>query len=413
MFFEQHPHHAQSMATQCEWVFFTGRLQADAPNTDQGFKFVGNRGNQPDLRRRQFVTGKTRLIMLSTSRSNVRFFTMMRGVIAPHHALQLREFTHHVADQIGLGDVRGTFRIGHIRAQLLSQIRGNRLHTRHARALRAELVVVNHALQFADHLVQTAFFILLKEELRIGQTRAHHACITLNDLTRIVSEHIRYHQKFIDQGAFIIGHGKVFLIGLHGQNQALLRYRQEFRFKFSFIHHRIFGQRIHLVEQGLRHDDLIRTRFVFQLLVNAFATHFVIRLDHTFGAQNMCVFMRIRNIDRSFTQKAVTIGHAIGFHAKCRHRQHIRTVQRQQTFDRADELHILLRRRTGVNLISHDLRNRQFRRRIGQNTLQHFRQDRAFLRMAEVKNILLAIVFDFQIGRCFIRKAHRGELFHQ
>ena len=122
--------------------------------------------------------------MLGARRRNIGFLTMMHCVVTPHHALQFWKFTDHVADQIGFGDIRGTFGIIDIRTQLLGQIRGNGLHTRHAFALRAELVVINHSLQFRHHVIQTAFFVLLKKELRIRQTRAHHARIAFNNLLR-------------------------------------------------------------------------------------------------------------------------------------------------------------------------------------------------------------------------------------
>ena len=73
----------------------------------------------------------------------------------------------------------------------------------------------------------------------------------------------------------------------------------------------------------------------------------------------------------------------------------------------------MLRRRAGVNLVGHDFRNRQLCRRIAQNALQRIGERSAFLRVAEVENILFAIIFDFQICRRFIGKAHRREFFHQ
>ena len=243
LFFHQHPHHAQCVASQRERIFFARRLQTDTPNTDQRFEFIGNRADQANLRRRQFVASKARLIVLGASGSHIGFFTVMRGVVAPHHTLQLWEFADHIADQVGLGNVGSTLRIIHIRIQLLRQIRSNRLHTRHARALRAEFVVVHNALQLAHHVVQAAFFILFKEELRISQTRTHHTRVTLDDLNRIIGQQVGHNQKFVDQCAFFVGHGEVFLIGLHGQNQAFLRHGEEFFFKLGLIHHRIFGER--------------------------------------------------------------------------------------------------------------------------------------------------------------------------
>ena len=101
--FNQHAQHAQCVAAQGERIFFARWLQADAPDADQGFELVGQRDGGAGLGGRQRVAGKAWLIVLGGGQRHGIRLAIVTGVIGAHDALQLREFTHHVGQQIGLG----------------------------------------------------------------------------------------------------------------------------------------------------------------------------------------------------------------------------------------------------------------------------------------------------------------------
>ena len=73
-------------------------------------------------------------------------------VVAAHDALQLRELSHHVGQQVGLREHRGL--VGALRerivAELLRNRAGQRAHALDALALRAELVVIDHLRETGD-----------------------------------------------------------------------------------------------------------------------------------------------------------------------------------------------------------------------------------------------------------------------
>ena len=101
---------------------------------------------------------------------------------------------------------------------------GNVVHALHALCLRAQLVVVNHFMEALHARSQRQFSVLVEEKLGIGQPRAHHALVTAHHGRSIGRVDIADHQKVVRQHARCIEQRKVLLIGLHGQNQALLRH---------------------------------------------------------------------------------------------------------------------------------------------------------------------------------------------
>ena len=97
----------------------------------------------------------------------------------------------------------------------------------HALALRAQLVVVDHLVQPGHARLQRLLAVLVKEELGIGQARAHHALVAANHSAGIFRADVADHQELVGQLACGIEQRKVLLVGLHGQDQALLRHVQK------------------------------------------------------------------------------------------------------------------------------------------------------------------------------------------
>ena len=150
----------------------------------------------------------------------------MTGVVATHDALQFWELAHHVCQQIGFGQLcGGVSRLGQrITTQRLAQSLRNTAHTRHALALCAQLVVIHNFVQSFNARRQCFLAILIEEEFGIGQTGTYHALVAANDGAGIGWRNVADYQKLVGELAFCSEQWKIFLIGLHGQNQTFLRH---------------------------------------------------------------------------------------------------------------------------------------------------------------------------------------------
>jgi hypothetical protein len=106
-----------------------------------------------------------------------------RRVVAAHDALQLGELADHVGQQVGLGQQarRGLRAPGLVAPQHLARSRARAPHALDAFALAAELVVVDHLRQACGTRPRASSSVLLEEELRVGQARAHHAFVAGDD----------------------------------------------------------------------------------------------------------------------------------------------------------------------------------------------------------------------------------------
>ena len=96
--------------------------------------------------------------------------------------------------------------------------------------------------------------ILVVEKLGIGKPRSQHALVTADDRFRIASVEVAHEQETVLQPAVCAGQGKVFLILLHGQDQALSWYLQERRIEPAGVDLRPLDQCRDFVEQCSRHE---------------------------------------------------------------------------------------------------------------------------------------------------------------
>ena len=221
------------MAAQRKRVLVASRQIADAEHAHQRFQLVGQRHHHTHRVARQRVTGKARLVVVFNRVGHGFGQAIVERVVAAHDALQLRELAHHVGHQIGLGQLRGLVGLRHqcCVAQLRGNRLGNRAHALHTFALRAQLVVVDHLAQTFDARSQRLLAVLVKEELGIGQARAHHALVAADHQARVVGADVADHQELVGQLVVRVQQREVLLVGLHRQNQALLRHVQELRFR--------------------------------------------------------------------------------------------------------------------------------------------------------------------------------------
>jgi hypothetical protein len=215
-------------------------------------------------------------------------------------------------------------------------------HALHPFALRAELAVVHHLGQPRHTRSQRAPAVLVKKELGVGQARANHPLVALDDARRVGRADVADHQKAAGEPTLGVEQREVFLIGLHRQDQALLRYGQELGLEAAHQDVRTLHQRRHLVQQGLviqRPKALGRGR-LGELACDLFAT-FVEGGDHrALLAQDAGVGVGLGHHQRvDLRLEAVAVRDAPGLQAQRRHRHDLAAVQGKQPVSRSHEVH--------------------------------------------------------------------------
>ena len=111
--------------------------------------------------------------------------------------------------------------------------------------------MVHDLVQLGQTRRQRFFPVLIKKELRVSQPRAHHALVAADHRTGVGRTDIRHHQKPVGQPGCFIQQRKIFLVYLHGQNQAFLRHRQERGIELPEQHIGPLNQRGYLVQQRI------------------------------------------------------------------------------------------------------------------------------------------------------------------
>ncbi len=333
----------------------------------------------------------------------------MQRVVAAHRALQLGELAHHVGHQVGLGQVGGLVGLARqqVAAELLANRLGNRAHALDALALRAEFVVVHHLAQPRHARGQRLLAVLVKEEFRIGQTRAHHALVAADDRAGVGRRDVADHQEFVGELAGGVEQRKVFLVGLHCQNQALLRYIEKLFLELANEHIGALDQRGDFVEQRVVFDGFRTTADLGSRLGQLAhdlgaargkaGNHGAVLLQR--GGVAVGIFQHYR---RHQCFKAVALGAVAGFQAQRLHRHHGAAMQCHQPVGGAHKAHAAPARHlaAGLQLVAHDLGDGQLGNRLLQRLLQAFGQ-RCTLDGAVVKQRL-----GFAVGRAF-QASHR------
>jgi len=79
--------------------------------------------------------------------------------------------------------------------------------------------------------------------------------VAADDVDRVSDLHVGDDQELVEQPALAIEQREVFLVLLHGQNQAFLRHLEVFGFELADINLRPFDQRRHLIKQAVGRMD--------------------------------------------------------------------------------------------------------------------------------------------------------------
>ena len=254
------------MAAQCERVFITRGQVANAEHAHQRFQLVGQSQHAARVVAWQFIARKAGLVMVFDGQSHAVAQALGAGIVAAHDALQLGKFAHHIGEQIGfcqsrgflhlaVQDVKTLFVFGAVgagrHAQLVHNGMGDLPHALAALGLCAQLIVIHHLGQAADAAFECFFAILVEKEFGIRQAGVYHALVAVDDSAGVLRLDVADDQKLVGQFALRIQQREVFLVGLHGQNQAFLRHFQKLFLKLANQHMGALHQGSDFIQQGL------------------------------------------------------------------------------------------------------------------------------------------------------------------
>ena len=351
---DQDAEHAERGAAQRERILVAGGHHADAEEADQGVELVGQRHRGGDVARGQRVAGKARLVVGLDGVGHHLALAVGERVVAAHDALQLGELAHHVGDEVGLGQARGALRRGDVAVQLGGDRACQRLEALDALELAAELVVIDHRRQARQAGLELLLLVLLEEEARVRQARAHHAGVAGDDVARVGHPHVGDDQEAVEQLAGAVEEREVLLVGAHGQDQAFLRHGEEFGLEFAHVHRRVLDQRGDLVEQVgvfVQQRALLR-RLGEQLALDVGAALGEVGDDLAFGEQRGLVGVGGGDGKVAAAHEAVATRGAPGIQVEHAARHHVGAVQQRELVHRAHE--------GGVAVApAHDLGDRQ------------------------------------------------------
>ena len=283
----------------------------------------------------------------------------------------------------------------------------------HALALRAQLAVVDHLVEQRQARLERLLAVLVVEEFRVGQSRPHDPLVALDHGARVIGLDIADDEEFFGQPAVAIEQRKVLLVGLHGQDQALGRHRQEGRVEAAQQHLGSLDQRGHFVEQGIvvdRGQPFLR-RSALQLARDFTAPLRKAGPYRALARELLRVVVGVLHDDRvRLGFEAVAARRAPGAQAECVDRYYVGPMQRHQAVRRAYEADA---GPAVFELVAHDLGDRQCGQRRIERHLQAGGQRGAAHRGGPEQRLGLAVGLALEPvdDRCI--GAQCGELFQQ
>ncbi len=412
---DEHAHDAQRVAAQRVRVLVAAGQLADAEQPGQRLELVGQRQRQSGLAARQRIAGKARPVLVLDGLRDGLGLAVVARVVAAHHALQFGKLADHVGQQVGLGQLRGARGLLRQRraAEPLADRRGQRRHARDALAHRAEASVVDDAGQPRQARLEAAPAVLVVEELRVGQPWPHDALVARDHARRVGRAHVGDDQEALGEPPLRVEQREILLVGLHRQDQAFLRHREEGRVEAADQHVRALDQRRHLVEQrlvGVQGQAFLH-RGHEQLALDLAPALVEAGDDRALVGELLFVAVGLAQHDALGARlEAVAARQAAGRQPERANRHDLGAMQRDQAMRRAYELH------AGPavgELVAHELGDRQLRDGLVERLLQAHGQRRAGHDGLEQQQLGLAVVAPLQ--RRYGRRvgAERGELLQQ
>ena len=257
---QQYADHAERCTAQGIGVAAAGGLLVDGEEAHQGVQLVGQRHGRRRRLHRHVVGGPLRTVVPADRIGDLGVQPFLVGVVAAHHALQFREFTHHAGDQVGLAEPRSLLGEGLGRAVIADEggeFAGQGHDPLHPLVHGPELGVEGDALQLLQPVFQLGLQVLVPEEAAVGEARRQHLGVARRDqLAAVRRLDIGHGDEVRDQEAGLgIAHREILLVGAHGGADHLRRQVQEIRVHVAQDRRRPFGEPGHLVQQALVLDQ--------------------------------------------------------------------------------------------------------------------------------------------------------------
>ena len=399
------------MTAERERILFTRRHLADPEEARQRFHLVGQGDRKAHRRRGERVARVARLIVFADRERNVGGFAVVLRVVLAHDALKFGEFAHHQGAQVGLREHRGAFGVGAVGADQVGEETGHLAHAPHAFGLGAELIVVDDVAEAFDAALQRLLAVLVVEELRVGQTRAHDAGVAGADrFAAVLGFELRDEEEAVHQTARGVAHREVLLVELHREDEALFGNREELLFEAAFVDDRPFRERGDFSEKVLGEDHFGAgfAGAVREKLADQFAA-FVEGRDHVRGAHRFGVGVGVRDRDFALREEAVAHRDAAGVEPEELDGDDVGAEERREVLHRAHERN---GRHAVGQLIGHHLRNRERAHGVVERGLKTGRQRDARTDAFEDELNVLAVVDALQVGDV-AGDAERGHLLRQ
>jgi hypothetical protein len=217
-------------------------------------------------------------------------------------------------------------------------------------------------------------------------------------LDRVGDLHVGDDQEPVEQPALAIEQREVFLVLLHGQNQAFLRHFEVFGFELADINHRPFDQRRHLVEQAVgRMDAGSKLAGSGVELCGDGCPPFREVDDDLARSQLGDILVRMVDDDLAARQEAMALRRPAALQPEDFSGNDVLAVQEDQAMHGANELVF------GISPV-HQFRDRQFPERLGNDVGQMPREFLALFLAPGDKVLALAVgrrreLFETHAGR--------------
>ena len=120
------------MTPQRKRIFVTGRYLPNTKQAHECFQFIGHHQSDSRTLLGQCTTCAFGPVVLFNRIRNLDGLAVMKRVVTTHRALQFGEFTDHISQQIGLGQIGRAFSMRFVRANQHRNLPSQILHTLHA-----------------------------------------------------------------------------------------------------------------------------------------------------------------------------------------------------------------------------------------------------------------------------------------
>ena len=339
---------ADRRTPQAERIGCPRRLLAHADDADERVEPVRERDERAHVAAGHLARGAHRLVMILDRVRDLRLQPLEPGVVAAHHALELRELAHHAGREVRLREPR---RLDHVGHEVFAPDRPReRAPDRHdavrARELAPEPSLERPPPEVLDAIPERPALVLLEEEPRVGEPRAQHALVAVTGDVRILHRRAGDRDEPVLEPALPVDHREVALVVPHLGDDHLGRQVEVRLLELAGHAGRVLDEVEHLLDERLVRPDLParRLRRLRELLLEDRSPLGRIR-EHPRPAELRDVVLgRSLQRDRLRRGEAVAERHLARYDLAVADLERPATVERDHPADGAREGHLVVAR---------------------------------------------------------------------